>query len=102
MKTLLPISHLGDQRLWREDVAWLADSLAQRTLVDVAERVRWLHVHLQPLGPEGTSTVARVQVDVAGRDLISIAVVERCAQAALCSAFRAVSQQASEHEPIAI
>jgi hypothetical protein len=49
MNPMLPISHLGDQRLWREDVAWLAETLAQRSLADVSERVRWLHVHLQPL-----------------------------------------------------
>jgi hypothetical protein len=95
------LAHLGDPRVWRDEIVWLADTLAWRSLSEYADRLRWAHAILQPLDdPDGQAAV-RVQVDVAGFDLVNVTVADRTPQAALQAAFAAIDERLQEYQPTA-
>lgn len=95
------LARLGDRRLWRDEIAWLADTLARRSLSDHADRLRWAHAILQPLDRPDGRTAVRVQVDIAGRDLVNLTVVDRNPQAALHAAFARIDERLQEYQPTA-
>lgn len=97
----ITLARLGDRRLWRDEIAWLAETLARRSLADYADRLRWAHAILQPLDTPDGRTAVRIQVDIAGRDLVNLTVVDRTPQAALHTAFAQIDERLQEYQPTA-
>lgn len=96
-----PLTYLGDQSLWSEDITWLAENRAWYTLGHLAPRIRWLHLYLEN-SPVGDGVLVRLQLDMAGHDLASVCALRSCPQAAVCAAFDLLHQEVNRDEPVAV
>lgn len=96
-----PITHLGDQTLWSEDVTWLAENRAWYTLGHLAPRIRWMHIYLEE-SPVSEGILVRIQLDLAGHELASVCALRSCPQSALCAAFELLRHEIERDEPVAV
>jgi hypothetical protein len=101
MNTTAPLTFLGDQSLWSEDVVWLTENRAWYVLGHLTPRIRWLHVYVEE-APGGSGVLARIQLDLAGQDLCSVCAIRTCPQAALCAAFDLLHQEIQRDELVAV
>lgn len=101
MTTTAPLTFLGDQSLWSEDVVWLTRNRAWYSLGHLAPRIRWLHIYLEE-APGDRGVLARIQLDTAGQELRCVCAIGTCPQAALCAAFDQLRQDIQRDELIAV
>ena len=101
MNLTAPVTYLGDQTLWSEDVTWLAENRAWYTLGHLVPRIRWIHLYLED-APTGEGILARIQLDLAGHDLASVCALRTCPQSAICAAFDLLRQEIERDEPVAV
>lgn len=96
-----PLTFLGDQSLWTEDVVWLAENRACYAFGHKASRIRWAHVYLEE-APDSAGVLARIQLDIADKDLASVCAIRACPQAALCAAYDQLRLKIQRDERIAV
>lgn len=96
-----PITYLGEQSLWSEDLTWLAENRAWYTLGHLTSRIRWVHIYLED-APVGAGSLVRIQLDLAGHDLASVCAMRNCPQSALCAAFELLRHEIERDEPVAV
>jgi len=101
MKLNAPLTYFGYRSFWSEDVSWLADKLAWHTLGHLNPRIHRMHLYLEEL-PLGDGVLARIQLDLAGRELTSVCAIRSCPQSALCAAFVLLRHEIEHHEPVAV
>jgi hypothetical protein len=101
MNFTAPVTYLGDQSLWSEEVTWLAENRAWYTLGHLAPRIRWMHLYLEE-SPVDNGILMRIQLDLAGQDLASVCALRSCPQSAVCAAFDMLRQEIERDEPIAV
>ena len=97
----VPLTFLGDQSFWTEDVVWLTENRACCAFGHMASRIRWAHVYLEE-APDGAGVLARIQLDIAGKDLACVCAIRTCPQAALCAAYDQLRQEIQRDELIAV
>lgn len=101
--SLSSLSFLGDSTLWTEDITWLAQKRASDVFGHRASRVRWVHLYIEPARHHhGGGVLVRIQHDLAGQELCSVAAIRACPQAALCAAFDLLREQIECAESIAV
>ena len=96
-----PLTFLGDQSQWSEDLVWITENRASDALSHLAKRIRWLHVYLEK-APGNRGVLARIQLDVVGQGLYSVCAIRTCPQAALCAAFDQLVPEIQREELIAL
>jgi hypothetical protein len=96
-----PLTYLGDQSLWSEDVTWLAENRAWYALGHLAPRIRWMHLYLEE-SPVGDGVLVRIQLDLAGHELASVCAIRSCPQSAVCAAFDLLRHEIERDEPVAV
>ena len=96
-----PLTFLGDQSLWTEDVVWLAENRAGYAFAHTASRIRWAQVYLEE-ALDSAGVLARIQLDIADKDWASVCAIRACPQAALCAAYDQLRQEIQRVERIAV
>jgi hypothetical protein len=102
MDTNSQLSFLGDRSLWSEDVKWLAEQHVWKVLGPWSQRLRWAHLYLEPQVENSEHALARIQIDLAGHQLLSVVAQGRCPQAAVCTAFTLLLREIERSELVAV
>jgi hypothetical protein len=96
------LSFFGDSSYWSEDVKWLIECQAWKVLSPFSQRIRWVHLYLEPHLENSDHVLARIQIDLAGHQLYSVVTHGSCPQSAMCMAFTLLLQEIEKNELIAV